>query len=121
MPLTNRVLPSICFLHRDFISAKLLSPNKPYIYCWITKYSETGMCDMTEFPACSLKFPVCQIFVANLPKYHKHYTLPRSSMDRRRKLMLSSKIYIMNRIISLPFPVDPTDFISVCNSKQACY
>ena len=42
-------------------------------------------------------------------------------MDRRRKLMLSSKICIMNRIISLPFPVDPTDFIGVCNSKQACY
>ena len=51
MPLTNCVLPSICYFHRDFISAKLLSPNKPDVYCWITKYSETGMI------WCRLKFP----------------------------------------------------------------
>ena len=51
MPLTNCVLPSICYFHRDFISAKLLSPNKPDLYCWITKYSETGMI------WCRLKFP----------------------------------------------------------------
>ena len=65
---------------------------------------------MIEFPASRLKFPT---FVKNLQKYHTHYTLPWSLID--------SKIFILISIISPPFSVDPTDFIGVCNSKQACY